>query len=185
MFLAEALERRTKKPGRRNGQLGYIGLTILRALVLHFQNRQSGALYPSYSALERHTGLCRQSVARGIARLERCGVLRVVRRLVRQYVTRRSPITGQPETILTTTQASNLYAVHEPGAWADHLALPIGRRAPFPSRRQLDLLERMALTWRSRLSLEPSARHREEPHPTVASLIASEYRGPKGDAESA
>jgi hypothetical protein len=36
LFCAEAWERRTKEPGRRNGALGYVGLSILRALLFRF-----------------------------------------------------------------------------------------------------------------------------------------------------
>jgi hypothetical protein len=48
--------------------------------------------------------------------------VRIVRRLRRERITRTSPITGQPETILTTVQASNLYAFGEPDPRAHLLA---------------------------------------------------------------
>ena len=81
VFLCEALERRTKGPGQRNGQLGYTGLAVLRALIFGFLNRATGALYPSYDAIQRRTGFCRSSIAHALARLERCGVLTITRRL--------------------------------------------------------------------------------------------------------
>jgi hypothetical protein len=109
LFCAEALERRTKEPGRRNGALGYVGITILRTLLLRFLGR-NGLCCPSYETLQDATGLCRASIAAGIERLERSGVIKVVRRLVRHLVERISPITGEPERIMATVQASNLYA---------------------------------------------------------------------------
>ena len=134
LYLAEALERRTKAPGRRNGVLGYVGLALLRTLLLRFANCRTGACFPSYTAIQCATGLCRQSIALGLARLEAAGVLRIVRRLVRQRVARVSPWTGEPETIVTTTQASNLYAFAEPAAYADHLPVPAARKRAFPRR---------------------------------------------------
>ena len=169
VMLAEALERRTKGPGRRNGQLGYIGVLVLRSLLFTFMNNTTGLLCPSYAALERKTGLCRQSVGRALARLERAGILRILRRLCRQWVERINPVTGEPERYMATTQATSLYSVHEPGAWADHLVMPRGKNAPFPSPKQMSLLERSRLTWKSTLQL--SLPGREKPHsPSTPSL---------------
>jgi hypothetical protein len=175
LFVCEALERKTKAPGRRNGVLSAIGLVVLRCLIFKFQGR-NGLLCPSYNAIQVATGLCRQSVAAALARLETAGVLAITRRLVRQRVTRISPITGLEEQIVTTTQTSSLYSISEPGAWAPHLARPPAGRAAFPSRRQLDLLQRMALTWGARLNLsEQSPRCRGNPltgAQSIASIIA-------------
>jgi hypothetical protein len=157
LFLAEALERRTKPAGKRNGQLGYIGLAVLRCLMFGFLNHKTGLCCPSYRALQDKTGLCRASIAAGLARLERTGIVQIVRRLVRQRVDRISPITGLPESFVGTTQATSLYSLHPPGPWADELERPAGRRAPFPTRRQLSLLEGLALSWKQ------SPRDREKP----------------------
>ena len=94
VFLCEALERRTKGPGQRNGQLGYTGLAVLRALIFGFLNRATGALYPSYDAIQRRTGFCRSSIAHALARLERCGVLTITRRLCARVPYRRFPISS-------------------------------------------------------------------------------------------
>lgn len=172
LFVCEALERRTKAPGHRNGVLSAIGLVVLRCLIFKFHGR-SGLLCPSYNAIRDATGLCRQSVAAALARLETAGVLTITRRLIRQRITRLSPITGLDETIVTTTQTSSLYAISEPGAWAPHLARPPAGRAAFPSKRQLDLLQRMALTWGARLKLtEQSPRCRREPLTQPQSIAA-------------
>jgi hypothetical protein len=160
LFLAEALERRTKPEGRRNGQLGYVGLAVLRALMFGFLNHKTGLCCPGYAAMQAKTGLCRASIANGLARLERTGIVQIVRRLVRQRVDRVSPVTGLPETYVGTTQATNLYSLHPPGPWADELERPAGRRAPFPTRRQLSLLEALSLSW------QQSSRGREKPNPT-------------------
>lgn len=86
---------------------------------------------------------------------------------------RSSPITGLPEAYIGTTQTSSLYSLHRPGAWAEHLPLPPARPAPFPCRRQLDLLERMALTWRARLDLGKQSLPCREEQPTGAQQIAN------------
>jgi hypothetical protein len=62
------------------------------------------------------------------------------RRLSRERITRTSPITGQPETIPTTVQASNLYAFGAPDPRAHLLPPPAPKTRPFPNRRQLSLL---------------------------------------------
>jgi hypothetical protein len=115
LFCAEALERRTKEPGKRNGALGYVGLTILRTLLLRFLGPR-GLCCPSYATLQAFTGLARASIAAGLERLEAAGILKVVRRIVRQVIERISPITGEPERFVGTAQASNMYAFPVPGA---------------------------------------------------------------------
>jgi hypothetical protein len=173
LFLSEALERRTKAAGRRNGLLGYVGLQVLRCLMLTFLNGRNGLCCPSYAGIMAKTGLCKASVANGLARLERAGIVRIVRRLVRQRVTRVSPITGEIEQYVGTTQTSSLYSLHRPGAWADHLPVPAARPAPFPCRRQLDLLERMALTWKARLDLGKQGPSGRQERPSGARQVAS------------
>lgn len=156
LMLAEGLERRTKAPGRRNGVLGWIGLSVLRALLLRFANSRTGFCCPSYTALQAVTGLSRQAIADALARLEASGMVRIVRRIVRDRVTRISPHTGQPEEITTTVQTSNLYAFAEPGPHAEALPLPAPNARPFPGRRQLAMLL-------SLIGSEPSPRDRRKP----------------------
>jgi hypothetical protein len=173
MALADALERRTKPAGKRNGVLGYVGLTVLRALMVGFLNHRTGLCCPSYRALQDKTGLCRQSIANGLARLEMTGIVKIVRRLVRERVNRISPITGEPESYVGTVQTTSLYALHRPGAWSDHLERPAGRRTPFPAKRQLDLLQAMALSWSVKLSLSDRQK-RPTPGNQIARLLSPE-----------
>jgi hypothetical protein len=175
MTLAEAFERRTKPAGCRNGQLGYIGVQVLRTLLFTFMSHTTGLLCPSYTALQRKTGLSRQSIGKALARLERAGILRIIRRLCRQWVERVNPITGQPERYLGTTQTTSLYSAHPPGAWADHLVRPTGRKAPFPAPLRMHFLERMQLTWKNTLQL--SASGRENPPPDGQQILSDLLRG--------
>ena len=121
LFLAENLERRTRPAGRRNGVLGEIGLRTLRALV-RFVRKQDGYCAPSYLQLAAASGLCKASIAAGLRRLERAGILHICRRLVREIV----------DGVLTVRQASNLYSVSEPAAGADQLPTPSPAPRPFP-----------------------------------------------------
>jgi hypothetical protein len=140
-YLARALDRRTKAAGARRGLLGDTALEVLRVLLYVFHNAASGRCDPSYEALQRETRYCRQTISHALARLERAGIVRITRRLCRQWVTRVSPITGCTEHYVGTTQTTSLYSMGEPPAWAEHLPVPAGRRAPFPPGRQLSLLE--------------------------------------------
>lgn len=125
LYLAEALERRTKTTGRRNGVLGYVGLQILRALLLGFQNGRTGVCVPSYSAIQAATGLCRASIAEGLKRLATTGILTIVRRIERRRIVR------EGREIMSTVQGSNLYSFAEPRADAD-LIKPEPRRRSVP-----------------------------------------------------
>ena len=55
------------------------------------------------------TGLCRQSIANALKRLESCGILRITRRLIGEAIDAGGLL------MLICRQGSNLYAVHEPG----------------------------------------------------------------------
>jgi hypothetical protein len=113
IFLAEALERRTKAPGKRGGCLGYVSLIILRALLLRFANGKDGLCCPSYTELECYTGLCRQSIANGLKRLEACKILKIARRLTREVV----------NGVVMVRQATNAYAFVVPAA-GQHFEAP-------------------------------------------------------------
>ncbi len=126
LAVAEALERRTKAPGRRNGALGLATIVILRALLIRFANSQTGLCSPSYTALQAATGFCRQTIADGLYRLEQSGLVTVVRRLVRERVTRVNPATGLIETFVATVQGSNLFRFNAPSAQE---LVPIPRHA--------------------------------------------------------
>jgi hypothetical protein len=80
VFQAEAYERRTKAKGSRGGSLMPSGIQVLRAIAFVFLNLPRGAAWPSYDALQRATGLCRQTIADAIRRLEAAGFLLVTRR---------------------------------------------------------------------------------------------------------
>jgi hypothetical protein len=141
LYVAEALERRTKAAGRRNGALGYIGLAVLRVLLLRFHNSRSGLCCPSILTLQAATGLCRGAVCDALARLERSTLVRITRRVVRERVTRVSPITGLIEQYAGVIQTTNLYAfAANPNAPPD---LPGSNARPFSQPRRATIIERL------------------------------------------
>ena len=112
MMRARVLERETQVKGKPNGLLGWVGLLILHELLFTFHNRKTGLCCPSYDALETATGLCRGSVAAGVARLVAAGILDRTRRLVHAVVDRGGVL------LKGVRQGSNLYAMREPPEWA-------------------------------------------------------------------
>ena len=103
--IAQSMERLTKPKGSRNGCLGYIGLTVLNALLFGFLNANSGRCDPSYDALQKKTSLCRGSIAKAIDLLEAAGLVTVTRRMMR-FKDERG--------ILVTRQISNAYVLSAP-----------------------------------------------------------------------
>ncbi|KAB2911763.1 MAG: hypothetical protein F9K29_21685 [Hyphomicrobiaceae bacterium] len=128
--MAEGIERRTKVRGSRSGILGLTGLAVLRALVLAFQNRANGICNPSYDALQRLTGFCRQTICAALRRLEAVGIVRAIRRLVRR------PIERGGVTFVGVVQASSLYTFRLEGR-VQITPLAVGRARSFPTARVL------------------------------------------------
>lgn len=123
LFLAERLERATKTAGKRNGVLGYVGLAVLRCLLLRFHNGTTGLCCPSYDTLQAATGLCRQSIANALQRLEAVGILSVVRRLARVAI----------DGVVRCQQGTNIYRFTlRPGRFIP-LPMPSARKAPRPT----------------------------------------------------
>lgn len=139
LTLAEGLERRTKEPGKRNGLLGQSGLQVLRALLLRFANNRTGVCFPSLLKIQAVTGLCRQTIVTALARLERCGLIRITRRIERAIVERMCTVTGQLQRFMTTIQVSNAYGFLEhTSRWAAETELPgpcANAPRPFPKSR--------------------------------------------------
>ncbi len=126
---AEGLERATKRKGRRNGSLGYVAITILRALLYRYSSK-GRITSPSYCTLQRHTGLSRGSIRAGLKRLQASGLLTIVRRITRKRVDRISPITGLAEAYEGTVQAANVYLLKLPRLLS---IAPAERTKPKPS----------------------------------------------------
>jgi hypothetical protein len=114
MTAAEALERRTKRKGKRDGAVGQSALTILRAMLFHFLDPKRGQLDPSYKRIQKQTGFCMQTISRALKRLRDAGILEIKRRTkhVRDYV--QNAWTGRYEWRLHIRQTSNAYMLNNP-----------------------------------------------------------------------
>jgi len=119
----ERMERRSKPANHGNGIVTRPGLAVMRALLLHFSDRKSGACFPSYRAIQDRTGYCRQTIAAAIKRLERIGVLKIVRRLVRRTI----------DGVVRCVQGTNLYAFASLPARVDLSSLADPKPKRFPS----------------------------------------------------
>ena len=147
-FLAEALERRSKHPGDRNGLLGYTALTVLRAFLFTFLRRSDGLCCPSVAAIHEVTGLAESTIHEALDRLERTGLMKRMRRLVWRVV----DIGGVARR--TAVQTTNLYRFSEPAPHA-HL-LPIEKRASRTGAARL--LAALTRTLTARTELRAPAR---------------------------
>ncbi len=147
LYLAEALERRTKHPGDRNGLLGYPAMAVLRAFLFTFMRRSDGLCCPAIKAIEEATGLSHSAVCEALNRLERTGIMKRVQRLIRRAV----DFGGVPR--LTTVQTTNLYSFTEPALHA-HL-LPIERRASRTGTARLLAALTRSLAARTESALRP------------------------------
>ena len=89
LYLAEALDRRTRAKGQHGGVLKGKGLDVLRALLRRFYGYARGECYPSYQEIASAAGCCRETVRRALAALEAAGILsRCRRKTVASFVSR-------------------------------------------------------------------------------------------------
>src|ERR1700683_1086176 len=114
MDRAEALERSTKPRGQRDGVLGQSALAILRALLFHFLDPESGQLDPSYTQIQKQTGFCRQTIATALRRLERAGILEIHRRIARKAYKIWSDLKRRFIELVQIEQITNAYMVNVP-----------------------------------------------------------------------
>jgi hypothetical protein len=167
--IAQGMERLTKAKGHRNGCLGAVGLTILNCLLFRFLNSQSGRCDPSYDALQKMTGLCRQSIANGIDRLEASGLLTVTRRMMRCKERVVSAITGNAHDIVVTRQISNAYLLTNPAAVVIPERATQVAVSAFPPRRKMDGLTSALASLFEKIAGPSLSRRRQSKHPLATS----------------
>jgi hypothetical protein len=80
LYLAEALERRTRQPRKHGGVLKEKGLAVLRALLNQRYNKNTGECYPSYDTIAADAGCCHETVRQKLKALELAGILEIFRR---------------------------------------------------------------------------------------------------------
>jgi hypothetical protein len=114
LFLAEALDRRTHRPGKHGGIIGRTGLAVLRALVTRFFNKASGRLDPSIEAIAKAANVARSTAQAALDRLELVGLIERVRRIARVRVAEFCPWSGTPKLVDRVRQISNGYLLNVP-----------------------------------------------------------------------
>jgi len=89
LFLAEALDRRTRAKRQHGGLLKGKGLDVLRALLRGFYSYRTGECFPSWDAIAEAAGCCRETVRKKLRVLEQLGIIETVRRkIVASFVNR-------------------------------------------------------------------------------------------------
>jgi hypothetical protein len=132
LFLAEALDRRTRGPRQHGGLLKSKGLDVLRALLRRFYSHRDGTCFPSYDAIAEAAGCCRQTVAAKLRILEQLGIVETIRRkVVASFTSRAHRVRFD-----VAVQTSNAYRFN----------LPIADRAQHGDAA-LPLLKPKATTW--------------------------------------
>jgi len=104
--------RRGKVSGCHGGLIGTPVLLVLHTLIFDFLNHASGRLDPSYNAIQRKTRLCRQTVARALARLKELGIINWIRRCREDH---------DAEGRFVLRQETNAYAIIPPTQWKDYM----------------------------------------------------------------
>ncbi|TPG14343.1 hypothetical protein EAH84_03270 [Sphingomonas oligophenolica] len=126
MRAVEQYDRETKKPGKRNGALGYIALEIMR-FMLRLRGKRGGRLDPSLKWLADQLHRSRSAIAAALARLKQHGFLDWVRR------TRLVDDPARPEQYVE--QISNAYFFGLPKGAADLVRRMLRRPSEEQQRR--------------------------------------------------
>jgi hypothetical protein len=96
-----------KLAGTHGGVIGSHVLLVLHSLIFDFLNHATGRLDPSYEGIQRRTRLCRQTVAKALARLKELGIINWRKRCVPDYQDRG----------FIMRQITNEYAILPPTQW--------------------------------------------------------------------
>ncbi|MGH7970302.1 MAG: hypothetical protein ACREIC_16390, partial [Limisphaerales bacterium] len=83
-------------------------LLVLHTLIFEFLNHRTGRLDPSYKAIQNVTRLCRQTVAKALARLKELGIINWIRRCTEDH-----DDAGR----FMLRQETNAYAILPPSQW--------------------------------------------------------------------
>jgi hypothetical protein len=151
--LAVRLRRRTKAKGRKRGVISDAALHIYWHMLFTLTDNATGACEPAIDYIAMKAGAARSTVCEALKQLERVGLLRVMRRLVRRVI-------GEGRSRRETTlQDTNAYSFAEPHGYAHLLPVPA-----VPSRTDqlvgnlLDCLSMTKAGTESDLRGDPSAR---------------------------
>jgi hypothetical protein len=161
-----------KIAGRHGGLIGMPALEVLHTLIFGFLNYKTGRLDPGYDAIQRRTRLCRQTVARALARLKALGIL---------HWQKRSRAAKDEYGRFILIQQTNAYGIRPPSQWNGYIdAEP--PEPPHPSTwgatpPQPSLIEQAAMDWRDGDSMgSVLSRLSADPGDNLAARVASLFR---------
>lgn len=112
-----------KLAGRHGGLIGSHVLLVLHTLIFEFLNQATGRLDPSYKAIQHKTRLCRQTVAKSLARLKELGIINWIRRCREDR---------DEDGRFALRQETNAYAILPPTQWHGYTD-PVTPEPPHPS----------------------------------------------------
>jgi hypothetical protein len=103
---------RREAPHKHGGYLGAPALRVFRSLATYFFNYVTGQCDPSYDAIGRVTGYCRETVRKALRRLEELGII--------QW-TRRCTADTDEQGRFRLRQDTNAYTFPPPEDWIDYI----------------------------------------------------------------
>ena len=112
-----------KLAGCHGGVIGSHVLLVLHTLIFEFLGYGTGRLDPSYAAIQRKTRLCRQTVAKALARLKELGIINWIRRCREDR---------DEDGRFVLRQETNAYAILPPTQWHGYTD-PVMPEPPHPS----------------------------------------------------
>jgi len=162
--------RRDKLAGKHGGLIGSHVLLVLHTLIFDFLNHRTGRLDPSYSALQKATRLCRQTVATALARLKELGIINWIRRCIED----RDEL-GR----FVLRQETNAYAILPTSQWHGYVDIMPPAAPPHPTEWGAcpplpTLIEQATETIREGGSMKTIVSQLEsDPADTLAATLAS------------
>jgi hypothetical protein len=104
---------RTKQQGQHKGPITRAFTEVLEALLWGFHNSKSGLCFPSYEAIAKKAGCCRDTVYEAIKALEIANVLTWINRIAR-IQEREYDLFGRLALRWRTIRTSNAYVFRDP-----------------------------------------------------------------------
>ena len=143
MFRARAWNARHRQPGQHRGPLTRAYIEVLEAMLWGFHNSRSGLCFPSYEAIAKKAGCCRDTVYEAIRALEAAEVLTWVNRIVREQVRERD-LFGQWTTHQRVVRTSNAYLFRDPLPCAEGRSAAKSENSPGTQNQDISTLKEEA-----------------------------------------
>ena len=137
MVYAKAWNTRHRQPGQHRGPLTRAFLEVLQAMLWGFHNSKTGRCFPSYEAIAKKAGCCRDTVYEAIQALEAADVLTWVNRIVRDLF-------GQWATRWRVVRTSNAYLFRDPLPCAEGRGSSKSENPPGTQNQDISMLNKPA-----------------------------------------